>query len=148
VELSFPNREFGDGSVATNWIQVGASSYKGGKSLIGSFSNYGQKKVDLFAPGVDIYSTIPDNKYISESGTSMASPSTAGVAALIRSYFPELKAEEVKVVMMKTVVPYKKSVTVPGSKKDKKKVAELCISGGFVNANNAVMELMGLNKKK
>jgi hypothetical protein len=78
----------------------------------------------------------------------MASPSTAGVAALIRSYVPELKAEEVKVVMMKTVVPYKKSVTVPGSKKDKKKVAELCISGGFVNANNAVMELMGLNKKK
>jgi cell wall-associated protease len=148
VELSFPNREFTDGTLATNWIQVGASSYKGGKSLIGSFSNYGQKKVDLFAPGVDVYSTIPDNKYISESGTSMASPSTAGVAALIRSYFPELKAEEVKAVMMKTVVPYKKSVVVPGSKKDKKKVAELCISGGFVNANNAVMELMGLTKKK
>ncbi|MBL7889544.1 MAG: S8 family peptidase [Bacteroidia bacterium] len=148
VELSFPNRELSDGTIASNWIQVGASAYKGGKNLIGSFSNYGQKKVDLFAPGVDIYSTVPDNKYISESGTSMASPSTAGVAALIRSYFPELKAEEVKAVMMKTVVPYKKSVVVPGSKKDKKKVAELCISGGFVNANNAVMELMGLNKKK
>jgi subtilisin family serine protease len=156
VELSFPNREYADGGTATNWIQVGASWYKKGSDIIGSFSNYGQHKVDLFAPGVDIYSTIPDNKYISESGTSMASPSTAGVAAIIRSYFPELKAAEVRELLMKTVVPYKGKVKVPGltvkkGKKEKpvkKKVSEICISGGFVNANNAVKEKMGLNKKK
>ena len=159
VELSFPNRELLSGEVVTNWIQVGASSYKKGADIIGSFSNYGQHKVDLFAPGVDIYSTIPDNKYVSESGTSMASPSTAGVAAMIRSYFPELKAAEVRDVLMKTVVPMNKKVNVPGLRKKKlfrknktkpvkKKVSEICISGGFVNANNAVKELMGLNKKK
>jgi subtilisin family serine protease len=159
VELSFPNRELLSGEIASNWIQVGASYYKKESTIIGSFSNYGKKKVDLFAPGVDVYSTIPDNKYISESGTSMASPSTAGVAALIRSYFPELKAEEVRAVLMKTVVPYKGKVAVPGltkpkglrkkkTKAVKKPVADICISGGFVNANNAVKELMGLNKKK
>jgi subtilisin family serine protease len=147
VELSFPNRELTDGTIAPNWLQVGASASKKGKNIIGSFSNYGKTKVDLFAPGVDIYSTIPDNKYISESGTSMASPSTAGVAAIIRSYFPELKANEVREVLMKTVTPYKKKVIVPGTKKDKKKVTELCIAGGFVNADNAVKELLGLNKK-
>jgi len=134
--------------IALNWIEVGANSYKGGKQLIASFSNYSCKRVDLFAPGVDIYSTIPDNKYIKESGTSMASPTTAGVAALIRGYFPELKANEIRELLIKTSVPYKKSVKVPGTKKDKKKVTELCISGGFINANNAVKELMGLNKKK
>ncbi|MGZ4047801.1 MAG: S8 family peptidase [Bacteroidia bacterium] len=159
VELSFPNRELLSGEVANNWIQVGASSYKKGQDIIGSFSNYGQHKVDLFAPGVDIYSCIPDNKYTSESGTSMASPSTAGVAAMIRSYFPELKAVQVRDVLMKTVVTINTKVDVPGlrkprflrkkkSKPVKKKVSEICISGGFVNANNAVKELMGLNKKK
>jgi subtilisin family serine protease len=145
---SYPNRALQSGTIVPNWIEVGASGYKKGKNLVGSFSNYGKTKVDLFAPGVDIYSTVPDNKYVSESGTSMASPSTAGVAALIRSYFPELKAAEVKAVLMKSVQPYKRKVVKPGTRRGKVKVNELCISGGFINANNAVMELMGLNKKK
>jgi cell wall-associated protease len=101
--------------------------------------------VDLFAPGVDINSTVADNKYANESGTSMASPSAAGVAALIRGYYPELKANEVREVLMKTVVPYKKKVKIPGKKKEKTHMNELCISGGFISANNAVKELM--NKK-
>jgi len=147
VEQSYPARELASGTTVPNWIEVGASGYKKGKTIIGSFSNYGKTKVDLFAPGVDIYSTVPDNKYIEESGTSMASPSTAGVAAVIRGYFPELKANEVREVLMKTVVPYKRKVKVPGKKKSKAKLSELCISGGFVNTNNAVMELLGLNKK-
>lgn len=155
VELSYPSREFLGGGIATNWIQVGASGYKKGETIIGGFSNYGKTKVDLFAPGVDVYAPVPGSKYESFSGTSMASPSTAGVAAIIRTYFPELKAEEVKDVMIKTVVPYKGKVNVPGLKEPKglrkkmkpvkRKVSELCISGGFVNVNNAVIELM---KKK
>lgn len=147
VEESYPSRELLSKKIATNWIEVGASAFKP-KELIASFSNYGSKRVDLFAPGVDIHSTIPDNKYLDESGTSMAAPSTAGVAAIIRGYFPELKANEVRDVLMKTAITYKKAVKVPGTKKDKKKMTELCISGGFVNANSAVRELMGLNKKK
>ncbi|MBA3971522.1 MAG: S8 family serine peptidase, partial [Bacteroidetes bacterium] len=156
VELSFPSRELASGEIASNWIQVGASGYKKGRNIIGSFSNYGKKKVDLFAPGVDVYATIPGSKYESLSGTSMASPSTAGVAAIIRGYFPELKAEEVRTLLMKTVVPYSRKVNVPGQRKPKffrkkktkavkKKVSEICISGGFVNVNNAVIELL---KKK
>lgn len=152
VELSFPSREYKDGGMATNWLQVGASGWKKGETIIGNFSNYGQKKVDVFAPGVQVYSTVPNNKYESLNGTSMASPSTAGAAAIIRSNFPDLKAEEVKAVIMKTVEPYKGKVNVPGLKKPKgirkkmkpvkRKMSELCISGGFVNVNNAVIELM------
>lgn len=149
VEISFPTRELDNKTIAINWIEVGASAYKAGSEIIGSFSNYGKSKVDLFAPGVDIYSTVPDNnKYIYESGTSMAAPSTAGVAAIIRGYFPELKSEEVREVLMKTVVPYDKEVTLPGTKKDKKKVTDLCVAGGFINVNNAVMKLMGVSPKK
>lgn len=148
TELSFPNRDLLSGTTAPNWIEVGANGYKKGKNIIGTFSNYGKTKVDLFAPGVDIYSTVPDNKYVRESGTSMASPAAAGVAAIVRSYFPELKATEVKTVLMKTVVPYKKKVLKPGARRIKVKVSELCISGGFINANNAVKELIGLNKIK
>ncbi len=146
VELSFPNRELLSGKVVDNWIQVGANEYRSGKNIIAPFSNYGLKHVDLFAPGVNIYSTVTDNKYAKESGTSMASPATAGVAALIRGYFPELTAKEVRDVLMRSVVTYKKCVKVPGTKKEKKKLNELCISGGFVNANNAVLDL--LNKGK
>ena len=156
VESSFPNRELLSGEIANNWIQVGASSYKKGKSMIGDFSNYGKTKVDFFAPGVDIYSTVCDNKYIEESGTSMASPSAAGIAAIIREYYPELKANEVRELLIKTAVPYTKKVKVPGLRKQrlirrrktkavKESMSELCISGGFVNVNNAVLEL---NKKK
>lgn len=145
IESSFPNRELLSGETANNWIQVGASSYKKGKNILGSFSNYGKTKVDFFAPGVDINSTVCDNKYLSESGTSMAAPSAAGVAAIVREYYPELKASEVREVLMKTVVPYRKKVKVPGTKKSKMKLKELCISGGFVNVNNAILEL---NKRK
>lgn len=145
VETSYPCRQLLSGGIATNWLEVGASAAKSGANLLGEFSNYGKKTVDFYAPGVDIYSCIPDNQYISESGTSMAAPATAGVAAVIREYFPELKSNEVCDVLMKTVVPYKKKVKIPGLKV-KAKVADLCISGGFVNANNAVLELMKKNK--
>ncbi|MCB9187889.1 MAG: S8 family serine peptidase [Flavobacteriales bacterium] len=157
VEDSYPMRYLNDGSEVTNWLEVGASSYKKGKNLIASFSNYGKTKVDLFAPGVDIHSTVPDQKYEDASGTSMASPSAAGVAAIIRSYFPELTAAEVRDVMMKTVVPYKGKVLLPGgevvetkkgpkTKKTKVTLEEISITGGFVNCNNAVKYLMEQGK--
>ncbi len=142
TSLSFPNRELRGGMIANNWIQVGACAYKPGKKLLAEFSNYGYKQVDLFAPGVDIYSTVPDGKYQTLSGTSMASPAVAGAAALIRGYFPELTAPQVRDVLMKTVVHYNKKVKVPGNRKAKKKVEELCISGGFINVNAAVIDLL------
>lgn len=142
IEDSYPTRKLSDGTLATNWIEVGASSSsKKGKKLLADFSNYGSTTVDLFAPGVDIYSTVPDGKYEDASGTSMACPATAGVAAMIRGYFPELTAEQVREVLMKTTVQYKKKIIIPGTKK-KAKMKNVSISGGFVNAEKAVEYLL------
>jgi subtilisin family serine protease len=138
VEDSYPTRIAKSGTTFPNWIDVGASgASRKPKKILADFSNYGATTVDFFAPGVDIYSTVPDGKYEDASGTSMACPATAGVAALIRSYFPTLTAIQVKEVLMSTTTPYKKKVTVPGSKK-KLKMKQVCITGGFVNAANAV----------
>ena len=138
----YPARTLNDGSTAQNWLEVGASSAsKKGKKFVASFSNYGVKSVDLFSPGVNIYSTMPDNTYKDESGTSMAAPAAAGVAALIRAYFPELSAVEVKNVLMNSVEPYKKKVRRPGSK-EKVLLSDLCISGGVISAENAIKTLL------
>ncbi len=149
LEDSYPTRILSDGTIASNWIEVGASSSskKAGK-LLANFSNYGSKTVDVFAPGVDIYSTVPDAKYGDASGTSMACPATAGVAAMIRGYFPELKAHEVKELLMKTATPYTKTITIPGAEKGKNAgtMKDVSISGGFVNAAAAVEYLMKGNK--
>ncbi|MDZ7649583.1 MAG: S8 family serine peptidase [Cytophagales bacterium] len=102
TEKNFPSRIYDDGKEAKNWIEVGASAWGSDEDFVGSFSNYGKKSVSLFAPGVEIYSTVPDSKYKNESGTSMASPSTAGVAAILMSYFPEFTAVEIKDILMKS----------------------------------------------
>ncbi|MBC6110460.1 S8 family peptidase [Pedobacter fastidiosus] len=143
VENNFPNSKYLDGTVASSWITVGASGWKDDETLKASFSNFGKTQVDVFAPGVNINSTVPGSKYKEENGTSMASPVVAGLAALIRSYYPKLTAVEVKDIIMKSVVKinhnvsYKKgegpdaqSVSVPFS--------DLCVSGGIVNAYNAL----------
>src|SRR5690606_13082007 len=90
---NFPNKWLGKRERLTNnWLEVGASGWNEGEGMAGSFSNYGQEAVDLFAPGVDIYSTVPENGYDEFSGTSMAAPAVSGVAALLMAYYPELKA--------------------------------------------------------
>ncbi len=144
-EDSYPTRIMSDGTTASNWLEVGASSVsKKGSKLIADFSNYGSKTVDLFAPGVDIYSTVPDGKYEDASGTSMASPVAAGVAAIIRGYFPELTAEQVRDVLMKTVSPTSKKITIPGRKKEDSigVMNDVSISAGFINAERAVSYLL------
>jgi subtilisin family serine protease len=144
VEDSYPTRIAKSGTTFPNWIDVGASgASRKPKKILANFSNYGATTVDFFAPGVDIYSTVPDGKYEDASGTSMACPATAGVAALIRSYFPTLTAVQVKEVLMKTTTPYKKKVLVPGTK-NKLKMNQVCISGGFVNAANAVNYILNM----
>ncbi|MBX7204532.1 MAG: S8 family serine peptidase [Bacteroidia bacterium] len=137
---NYPSDQFeGTEDVIPNWIEVGASSWMKGKLVPASFSNYGMEAVDLFAPGVDIYSTVPDtNKYDSYDGTSMAAPVTAGAAALIRSYYPNLTATQVKEILMKSVTPVKGKVKMPG-KKDKVKMKMLCKTGGIVNVYNALI---------
>lgn len=148
---NFPNDEFEKRGLfgpkkAKNWLEVGALSWKGGEKAPANFSNYGKDKVDVFAPGVDILSTTPDNGYAKFSGTSMASPVTAGVAAVLRSYFPELTAEQVKEVIMESVDVNNDKVLKPGSK-EKVPFSDLSVTGGIVNVYKAV-ELASQTKGK
>jgi subtilisin family serine protease len=107
---------------------------------VGNFSNYGQSSVDLFAPGVDIYSTTPNQGYESKNGTSMAAPVTSGVAALLMSYYPTLAADQIKDIIIRSVVKYSDvKVNKPGGKKGEQiSFNELSITGGIVNAYEAV----------
>jgi subtilisin family serine protease len=146
VTSNFPSKKLLKGDAVNNWIEVGASSWGGLDNFVGDFSNYGQTSVDIFAPGVDIYSTIQDNEYKSNDGTSMASPVVAGVAALVRSYFPELNAIQVKEVLLKSSVKYDKEVNMPGDKSTRVEFSKLSATGGVVNAYQAVKMAMEMKK--
>ncbi len=140
VENNFPTSKYLDGQVASSWLTVGASGPKDDETLKAAFSNYGKTSVDVFAPGVRILSTVPDdNKYIEEDGTSMAAPVVTGLAALIRSYYPKLTAIQVKEIIMKSVVKVNHNVsTLKGADTVSIPFSDLCVSGGIVNAYNAL----------
>jgi subtilisin family serine protease len=128
---------------ATNWLEIGALSFKGGEDMPATFSNYGKKMVDVFSPGVEIYSTVPNNEYASFQGTSMASPACAGVAAIIRSYYPELSAAQVREIIRTSSIKSDQMVKLPGSGKGKEapkmvKFSDLSNTGGFASSTEAV----------
>ena len=133
-----------------NWIEVGALSYKSGEDAVATFSNYGQNNVDIFSPGVQIYATIPDNNYRYLQGTSMAAPVVAGVAAVLRSYFPSLKASQVKEIIMKSAIPVDLKVKKPGDNSgDLVDFKTLSVQGGAINLHKAVeMAKQTKGKKK
>ncbi|MEM9546428.1 MAG: S8 family peptidase [Bacteroidota bacterium] len=132
-----------------NWLEVGALSPKPGENSVATFSNYGQENVDIFAPGVQIYATLPENEYAYLQGTSMASPVVAGVAAVLRSYFPSLKAEQVKEILMKSVTPLDLKVKKPGDNSGELvDFNTLSVSGGVVNLYNAVKLAQNTKGKK
>jgi subtilisin family serine protease len=117
VEANFPKDKYNDGSYCSTWLEIGASG-PSRDMLMADFSNYGKQSVDVFAPGVDIYSTIPGSLYKDNSGTSMAAPVTSGVAATILSYYPHLTAADVKQIIMQSAVDYgKEKVTMIESRK-------------------------------
>lgn len=128
-----------------NMITVGASGQTEA-SLIAPFSNYGYKTVDVFAPGVAIYATLPENKYQPLSGTSMATPVVAGIAALIKSYYPDLTAKQLKQIIEETVTKIDFPVTKPKSKGQKVAMTELCKTGGIVNAYAALLMAEQMSK--
>lgn len=101
-EPSFPSPMLDASTRAANWIEVGASSWKGGSEIPATFSNYGRTRVDIFAPGVDILSTVTGGKTEKQSGTSMAAPVVSGVAAMLMSYFPNLTAADVKGLLLES----------------------------------------------
>ena len=121
-----------------NVITIGASSLYYNEKLVATFSNYGKVNVDVFAPGVDIYSTVPKDEYEAVSGTSMAAPTVAGIAALIRSYYPQLSANQVKKILMNSGVKINFDVIKPGTENEKVPFVDLSVSGRIVNAYNAL----------
>ena len=126
---------------ANNWIEVGAINWKTGEDLVAPFSNYSPDYVDVFSPGMDIYSTVPFNQYENLQGTSMAAPVVAGVAAMLRSYFPDLTAEQVKTIIMESAVKQKYKVKEPGEDEANRALvpfSSLSVTGGIVNAYEAV----------
>ncbi len=137
---NYPNRTYADGSGEANaWIEVGASGWENNETLAASFSNYGKTKVDVFAPGVRINSTVPDGKYEENDGTSMAAPVVTGVAALVRSRYPNLTAVQVKEIIMKSVTKVDHDVVVrDGMTQKRVPFSDICVSGGIVNAYNAL----------
>ncbi len=131
-------------SKASNFINVGASSDpKISGSITADFSNYGKENVDVFAPGVRMYSTFPGgDQYGNLKGTSMAAPVVTGLAALIRSYYPELSAVQVKKVIEESVLKPAPTVASikPGSKNEPISFSLLSNTGGIINAFNAVAD--------
>lgn len=143
---SFPSRRLTDGSEAATWLEIGASSWKGGEDLPAEFSNYGAKSVDLFAPGVDIVSTVPGGKVAPESGTSMAAPVVSGVAALLLSYFPSLTPAQVRGILIETARPLRDlEVKRPGDE-EQVRFGTLSRTGGVIDAYAAVRRAIELSK--
>ncbi|AYA37071.1 peptidase S8 [Hymenobacter oligotrophus] len=133
----FPSPVAKDGKTAhPNLLTVGASASKNNEQLVAEFSNFG-KRVDVFAPGVNIYSTLPGSKYGNESGTSMAAPTAAGVAAVLKAYYPQLTATDLKRIIMQSAEPVRTKVQKPG---DKKTIdfTQLSSTGGVINLYRAV----------
>ncbi len=134
---NYPNDQyFNKDEFSETFIKVGASSINLDENFTAYFSNYGKINVDIFAPGVDIYSSMPNNKYKFQDGTSMASPVVAGIASLIMSYFPRLSAKKVKEIILESGIDIDLEIANLG---DKKNFKEYSKSGKLVNAYNALI---------
>lgn len=133
--------------IADNVIMVGANSFNYDENITAAFSNYGKRNVDVFAPGVSIYSSVPNGRYQSMGGTSMAAPATAGIAALVRSYYPDLTAGQVKKIIMESGTKINIDVMIPGGETTLLSMDDLCVSGRVVNAFGAVKMAAALSKE-
>jgi len=139
VTPQFPNDTYLDGTTTDNVISVGASGPKLGDNLAATFTNYGKKNVDIFAPGVKVTSVDMDAEFNTEDGTSFSSPIVSGIAALILEYYPELTAGQVKQAILASATPLTGTMVIkPGSKDEKVDFASLSKTGGIVNAYKAL----------
>ncbi len=149
--IHYPCKKLQNGKTPSNFMDVGALSWRPDDEIVAPFSNYGKETVDIFAPGVDIHSTVPDNnQYKDASGTSMAAPVVAGVAAVLKSYFPSLTPKQIiKILTKSSIKTYKtKKVIKPGTKDEMIEFGELSNTGGIVNLYEAVKMAQGMVKVK
>jgi subtilisin family serine protease len=145
-EVYYPNPNFLDGTTAKNFITVGASGDPSTGNYVASFTNYSKEYVDIFAPGIFIYTTAPGNTYNTTDGTSFACPVVTGVAALLKSYFPNLNPEQIIKIIKSSGTVIDEEVNLPGSKEKKIKFSSLSSSGRIVNAYEAVKLALSLEK--
>lgn len=154
-KANYPTDTYGDYFKGTNqasrWLSIGASSWKPNTAMVGNFSNYGQQRVDLFAPGADIYSSVPDNKYERFDGTSMAAPVVSGSAALLMSYYPDLKPNEIQSVILENVTKYDDQKVEKPHKADQEPsyvpFKNLSVTGGILNIFKALKAAKGLSEQ-
>jgi len=125
--------------IVDNVITIGAMSRNYNEDLVASFSNYGKLNVDVFAPGLEMYSTVPNNEYEPHQGTSFAAPEVAGIAVMIRSYYPQLSASQVKHILMNSGIKVNLNVKLPGGDGKLVPFSDLSVSGRVVNAYNALV---------
>ena len=136
----YPNDQKGSGpEIGDTFITIGALNYDYGSEMVANFSNFGKSNVDVFAPGVKIWSTTPLNTYEFLQGTSMAAPAVAGVAAMIRSYYPGLSAKQVKQILMNSGLSSKTPVILGGEESNKDNFSNISKSGKMVNLYNALI---------
>ena len=134
----YPNDQVGVGAeISDTFLTVGALNYSYGSDLLANFSNYGKVNVDVFSPGVEIWATTPLDTYEYLQGTSMASPNVAGVAAMLRSYYPKLSAKQIKRVLMDSGLSVQMDVVLGGDPENKNKFENISTSGKMVNMYNA-----------
>lgn len=146
----YPCKKFEGKGEASNFMDIGALSWQPNEKIVATFSNYGKKTVDVFAPGVDIYSTVPEGGYKDASGTSMATPVACGVAAVLKSYYPNLTPQQIKKILIKSSIKtYKgQKVIKPGTKDELVKFEKLGKNGGIVSLYEAVKMAEKFSKSK
>ncbi len=140
-KMVYPNDQTPENAteIADNFLTVGALNYEYGSGLVANFSNYGKSNVDVFAPGTKIWSTTPNDEYEYLQGTSMAAPAVSGIAAIIRGYYPNLSAGQVKQIIMDSGLTTNSSVIVGGDRNNTQKFQNLSTSGKMANLYNALI---------
>ncbi len=130
--------------MSDTFLTIGALDDTYGSEIVASFSNFGKSNVDIFAPGDNIWSTTPNNTYEFLGGTSMAAPNVAGIAAMLRSYYPKIKAKRIKQIIITSGLSITNAVIVAGDPTKRAKFNELSKSGKIANMYNA-FKLAALN---
>ena len=150
--------ENGEKKFFSNMIVVGANSWMKKWSqekdpenknvkfdLSAPFSNFSKEAVDIFAPGVQINSTVPNNKYKKIDGTSMASPEVTGIAAILKSYFPNLTAQQLKEVIISSARQYPGLMVKVKDRSTKESFSNMSRSGGVIDMMNAYKKASEIN---